>query len=557
MEYNHNEQHASEDEKSARSPLGNIRTPSSFFPVELSRLGLDNGSTPSSSQVNGLIAALDSRDWHVRVAAVRALEKLGERAPLEPLLAALNDDDGSVRAAAVHALGAFRERAPVERLVTALDDRAWHVRETAVLTLGRLGQRAPRERLLAALRDTDGSVREAAQLALQWTKTVHKAEATGVRAMEQETHNERGSQMQEMMQGKEEYGQEQAYEHYFYGDDIPSRGDKITPGPARRSRLPLISLLGLAVLLVFIAGGTVTWIMLWPVKMSVHVVPQVKFPGDSNMPFTTTGYAMFGFNAQHTHFNPGEDTLAPGNVSHLSIFWSAHTGGINTASPVVSNGVVYIGSEDHHLYAFSVKGEPLWTATVGDQIWSTPAVENGVVYTSALDGKLYAFDAMTGTPLWAVPTDGGATTGSPAVETGIVYIGASNSGLEAFQAATGKLLWKEPGANGSQSSPAVAKDIVYMAPLDGTVYAFNAETGKQLWSFSTGTACDFTPVVANGVVYAGSEDGKLYALDATTGAVLWSYGNVAPTCGHASPIVSDGTVYTGLPDGELVAFRTR
>src|SRR6266699_4223599 len=556
MEYNHNEQHASEDEKSARSPLGNIRTPSSFFPVELSRLGLDNGSTPSSSQVNGLIAALDSRDWHVRVAAVRALEKLGERAPLEPLLAALNDDDGSVRAAAVHALGAFRERAPVERLVTALDDRAWHVRETAALTLGRLGQRAPRERLLAALRDTDGSVREAAQLALQWTKTVHKAEATGVRAMEQETHNERGSQMQEMMQGKEEYGQEQAYEHYFYGDEMPSRGDKITPGPARRSRLPLISLLGLAVLLVFIAGGTVTWIMLRPVKMSVHVVPQVKFPGDGNMPFTTTGYAMFGFNAQHTHFNPDENTLAPGNVSHLSIFWSAHTGGINTASPVVSNGVVYIGSEDHHLYAFSVKGEPLWTATVGDQIWSTPAVENGVVYTSALDGKLYAFDAATGKPLWAAAT-GGIWRSSPTVADGVVYVGSKYGKLYAIDAKSGQTLWVAATGGPIDGSPAVVNGTVYIGSYDKKLYAFNAKTGKQLWSFSTGTACDFTPVVANGVVYAGSEDGKLYALDATTGAVLWSYGNVAPTCGHASPIVSDGTVYTGLPDGELVAFRTR
>src|SRR6266568_3848986 len=67
MEYNHNEQHASEDEKSARSPLGNIRTPSSFFPVELSRLGLDNGSTPSSSQVNGLIAhGMCARRQHSR-----------------------------------------------------------------------------------------------------------------------------------------------------------------------------------------------------------------------------------------------------------------------------------------------------------------------------------------------------------------------------------------------------------------------------------------------------------------------------------------------------------
>src|SRR5260370_36463536 len=68
--------------------------------------------------------------------------------------------------------------------------------------------------------------------------------------------------------------------------------------------------------------------MLRPVKMSVHVAPQVKFPGDGNTPYTTTGYAMFGFNAQHTHFNPDEDTLAPGNVSHLALAWSARTGGI-------------------------------------------------------------------------------------------------------------------------------------------------------------------------------------------------------------------------------------
>src|SRR5215469_11427389 len=274
MEDNHNEQRAREDEKSTGSPLGNIRTPSSFFPVELSRLGLDDGRTPSESQVNGLIAALGSRDWHVRVAAVRALEKLGERAPLEPLVAALNDDDGSVRAAAVHALGAFRERAPLERLVAALDDRAWHVRETAVLTLGKLGKQAPKERLLAALRDTDGSVREAAQLALQWTKTVHKAEATGVRAMEQETYSGRGSQMQEMMLDTEEYGQEQAYEHHFYGDDIPSRGDKLTTGPARRGRFQLFALLGIVLLCVVIASGTLVWILASrPMNMIVSLKP--------------------------------------------------------------------------------------------------------------------------------------------------------------------------------------------------------------------------------------------------------------------------------------------
>src|SRR5260370_19513917 len=164
--------------------------------------------------------------------------------------------------------------------------------------------------------------------------------------------------------------------------------------------------------------------MLRPVKMSVHVAPQAKFPGDGNTPYTTTGYAMFGFNAQHTHFNPDEDMLAPGNVSHLALVWSARTGGINTVSRVVSNGVVYIGSEDHHLYAFSVKGEPLWTATVGDQIWSTPADENGDVYTIALDGNLYAFDAETGKPLWAVAIVG-LLLSSPTVDNAVFYAGST------------------------------------------------------------------------------------------------------------------------------------
>ena len=60
--------------------------------------------------------------------------------------------------------------------------------------------------------------------------------------------------------------------------------------------------------------------------------------------------------------------------------------------------MVYIGSQNGNLYAFEVgcgsNGEecaPLWTGTTGGGIYSAPPVSGGVVYTGSVDHKLYAF----------------------------------------------------------------------------------------------------------------------------------------------------------------------
>lgn len=65
---------------------------------------------------------------------------------------------------------------------------------------------------------------------------------------------------------------------------------------------------------------------------------------------------MFGFDPQHTHFNPYEKVLNPTNVSNLIPYWTASTGAYIFSSPAVANGVVYVGSYDHKLYAFHLLG---------------------------------------------------------------------------------------------------------------------------------------------------------------------------------------------------------
>jgi outer membrane protein assembly factor BamB len=68
----------------------------------------------------------------------------------------------------------------------------------------------------------------------------------------------------------------------------------------------------------------------------------------------------------------------------------------------VANRVVYVGSSDDNIYAFSASGttncagtpktcQPLWVGATGGPIYASPAIADGVVYIPSDDGKLYAF----------------------------------------------------------------------------------------------------------------------------------------------------------------------
>ena len=99
-----------------------------------------------------------------------------------------------------------------------------------------------------------------------------------------------------------------------------------------------------------------------------------------------------------------EATLYAFNATSESLLWSAS--GLFTSSPAVSNGAVYVGTNDNFIDAFDANGvtncsgtptvcSPLWTALTGPNgaVSASPAVANGIVYAGGDTGELYAFDA--------------------------------------------------------------------------------------------------------------------------------------------------------------------
>jgi eukaryotic-like serine/threonine-protein kinase len=320
--------------------------------------------------------------------------------------------------------------------------------------------------------------------------------------------------------------------------------------------------------------------------IAVLVYPALTgLPGNHPPATTPPPYApMFGFNLQHTRFNPGENKLTTTNVSRLTQDWKAPTGAGIDSSPAVDNGVVYVGSDDGELHAFKADtGTILWSTTVGTTgkppipIRSSPAVANGVVYVGSGDGNLYAFDATNGHLLWfsAIGTFNRSSPmnfirSSPTVANGKVYIGSNNDKLYAFIASgcgssstSCPPLWTAP-TDGIiyYSSPAVVNGIVYIGSQDHNLYAYDANNGSKKWNALTGGPIDSSPAVFNGVVYISSEDGKLYAFDANSGTPSWHVSTVSarPACqggsNRSSPAVANGVVYVGSDDGKLHAFDT-
>lgn len=112
-----------------------------------------------------MIAALEDRDVGVRKGAVRALGTLRGRRAEEPLIAALNDVEPGIRVEACRALGGIASPRVVDALVEALRDRGPGVPEAAWRALRDLGPVAV-DRLVDRLEDKDAGIRQRAMDAL-------------------------------------------------------------------------------------------------------------------------------------------------------------------------------------------------------------------------------------------------------------------------------------------------------------------------------------------------------------------------------------------------------
>ena len=63
--------------------------------------------------------------------------------------------------------------------------------------------------------------------------------------------------------------------------------------------------------------------------------------------------------------------------------WEEYGGEAIDASPLVLDGVVYVGSSDTNVYAYTVDGELLWTFETDDEVDTSPVAFGGRLIVSS------------------------------------------------------------------------------------------------------------------------------------------------------------------------------
>ena len=155
-----------------------------------------------------------------------------------------------------------------------------------------------------------------------------------------------------------------------------------------------------------------------------------------------------------TGYASGESGFNPTSVGNLHLAWKASDTAPNNGvfpQPVVSNGLVYWGSNDGFERAMNTSGTLVWKTNLGRTnapactnpssfgISSTPTITTdvpvggatSVMYIGGGDSKLYALNAATGAILWSYDVGGNPDTflwDSPAVFGNSVYIGVASFG---------------------------------------------------------------------------------------------------------------------------------
>lgn len=110
------------------------------------------------------------------------------------------------------------------------------------------------------------------------------------------------------------------------------------------------------------------------------------------------------------------------NLTTGNLLWHYETGGTSRASPIVAGDIVYFGTyNEGTLYAIDINtGEEVWHYKLPDAkgivgwwniIEGTPAIENGVLYVGGENGHFYAFKTDDKTPF--------KITGSKTLDAGV------------------------------------------------------------------------------------------------------------------------------------------
>jgi len=232
--------------------------------------------------------------------------------------------------------------------------------------------------------------------------------------------------------------------------------------------------------------------------------------------------------------------------------WRARFSGEASTRPVLTDGLVLVGSRDDALYALdAATGAERWRFATGGDIVASATIHDRTVFFGSRDGFLYALDSDDGRERWRRQLD--VIHSTPTSAGDALFVATRGDRVRGLSLADGDELWVARTADWAVADLVAAEPDLLVASCDGTVQALDLSRGEERWRFTTRGEIWYRPLVADGKLFFGSADFNVYAVDLATGKEAWRFrtGNRALT----SVASWRGLVLAGSQDRHLYALH--
>ena len=208
----------------------------------------------------------------------------------------------------------------------------------------------------------------------------------------------------------------------------------------------------------------------------------------------------------------------------LQVVWKKKIdGGAFDATPVIVDGVVYVGDVDGVFYALRLSdGDELWTFEAEIGFTAAAGVRDGLVFAGNIDGMFYCLDAETGKKLWEFDA-GAEINGGPNFYGDNVLFGSQNATLYALDAQTGKPAWEYAINDQIRCQPTVVEGRAFLAGCDGKLHIIDLDVGEEIGSVEISSPTGSTPAVVGDYVFFGTESAKFLSINWRNEEIAWTY----------------------------------
>jgi len=220
-------------------------------------------------------------------------------------------------------------------------------------------------------------------------------------------------------------------------------------------------------------------------------------------------------------------------------------------------------------------GSQAWKVRPAGPLRGSPTVSNGNVYVMTQDNQIYALAQTDGAVQWneagTIGLAGIFGVAAPAAAQGTVIAGYSSGELTAYRYENGRNLWNDALARTSISTsvatlsdidadPVIDRGRVFALGQGGRMAAYELVTGQRIWELNIAGIA--TPVVSGEWVFVLTDDAKLLCIARPTGKVRWisqlaAYKNEEKKknpINWSGPVLAGNRLIVASTEGDIVSI---